>query len=215
MKEEDRIVKFIFENHNRLSCILRYNNTPKLLSESVAEHSYYVTFLAMIIGDYLSDKGVELDKLKLLKMSIVHDMEEIISGDIIKILKVGEFKIALDKLSQKSMHYLCDILGEQRAEEYYALWEEVKVRKSLEARIVDMADLLSCLIYSVKELHCGNRYFREILVYVSETIRSFIGVIPEVEKLIRAFVAYTKKYLADDQRIINGIDSAVRMDKED
>ena len=212
MSEENRIVKFIFEQHNRLSCIIRFNNTPTLTSESVAEHSYYVTFLAMMFGDYLHDKGVDIDKELLLKGSLIHDLEEIISGDIIKILKTGEFKKALDKLNHKSMQYLCDVLGGKRAEDYYQIWELVKEKQCIEAKIIDLADLLSCLIYSIKEIHCGNRYFKEILIYVAESIAEFRNTLPELKHIINAFIDYTRKYLADDKAVIGDIESAVRVD---
>jgi len=212
MNEEERIVKFIFEQHNRLSCIIRFNNTPTLTSESVAEHSYYVAFLAMMFGDYLDDKGCDINRELLLKMALVHDLEEIISGDIIKILKTGEFKKALDKLNCKSMQYLCDVLGGKRAEDYYHIWELAKEKQCVEAKIIDLADLLSCLIYSIKEIHCGNRYFKEILIYVAESIAEFRDTLPELKHITEAFIDYARKYLADDKVVIGDIESAVRVD---
>lgn len=215
MNEENSLVKFVFEQHNRMSCIMRFNNTPTLFPESVAEHSYYVTFLVMLIGDYLTDRGIYLDKGKLVRMAVLHDLEEIISGDIIKILKAGDFKDALDKLNQRSMQYLCSILGAPRASEYFQLWIEAKEKQSLEARIVDMADLLSCMVYCVKEIHCGNRYFKEILVYASGVFSEFNDVVPKSGELIMAFIDYVRKYLADDKDVIDAIDGAVRVDKND
>lgn len=214
MNEENKIVKFIFENHNRLSCIIRYNNTPKLSPESVAEHSYYVAFLVMLIGDYLVDKGVRLNKERLMKAAMLHDIEEIISGDVIKILKVGDFKIALDKLNRRSMQHLCEVLGGRRADDYLQIWEETKAKESIEAKIVDMADMMSVLIYCVKEVHCGNRYFKEILIFASATIDTFRDTVPKADKIIKAFIDYVRKYLADDREITDGIDKAVRIDQE-
>jgi len=210
--KEDRIVKFVFEQHTRLSCIIRYNNTPKLSPESVAEHSYYVTFLSMLIGDYLTNKGVVIDREKLLKMALFHDVEEIISGDIIRILKKGEFGKALDKLNRRSMEYLCGILGGAKAEEYFALWEETREKKTLEAKVMSLADILSCLIYCVKEMHCGNKYFREILEYASKVIDEYKKEIPEISSLVKAFKDYARGYLSEYSRIIKGIEGAVRVD---
>ena len=211
MKEENSLVEFVFQQCNRMSCIIRYNNTPKLTPESVAEHSYYVAFLAMLLGDYFSDRGMVINKEKLMKMALLHDVEEIISGDIIKILKAGDFKEALDKLNRRSMQYLCDVLSGRKAAEYYKVWEETKAKVSIEARIIDLVDMLSCMIYCLKEVHCGNRYFKEILIFASRWVRQCEDLILNSGEIINAFVSYVKSYLADDQKIIDGIDSAVRI----
>ena len=46
--------------------------------ESVAEHSFRVSVLTMVIADPLG-----LDKEKLMKMALVHDLGEVITGDIV------------------------------------------------------------------------------------------------------------------------------------
>jgi len=215
MNREKNMIKFIFEQHTRLSCILRFNNTPRIISESVAEHSYYVTFLAMLIGDYLVEKGVELDKEKILKMSVLHDTEEIISGDIIKVLKSGGFKKELDKMNIKSMEFLTGVLGD-RGKIYFDLWYEAKEKETLEARIVDLLDMIGCSMYSVKEIHLGNRYFKEILEYAVKKILTFSKRIPEARDLIRELADYALGYLLEDKKICDAINRAVRIyDYED
>ena len=48
--------------------------------ESVAEHSFRVSVLAMVLTDKL---GYDLDKNKLIKMALLHDLGEVITGDIV------------------------------------------------------------------------------------------------------------------------------------
>lgn len=214
MKKEKNLIRFIFEQHNRLSCIIRYNNTPTLSGESVAEHSYYVAFLTMLVGDYLMNKGVVgLDKEKMMKMALVHDLEEIISGDIIKVLKSGEFKEVLQKLNVKSMRYLTGTM-EEEGEAYYALWMEAKEKKTTEARIVDFVDMVTCAIYCVKEIHLGNKYFREILVYATNALQKMVGEISELTLFTNELRKYVTKFLVEDKGVVDGIESAVRIDLE-
>ena len=169
----DNLVKFVFGQHNRLSCIKRYNNTPKLSEESVAEHSYYVAFISMLIADYLSiEKDIIIDVEELLRMALLHDIEEIISGDIIKVLKSGGFKEELAKMNEKSMHFLVDGLGEQ-GKYYLNSWGLAKDKMSLEAKIVDLVDWLAIVIYCVKEIHLGNKYFIEILEYADDVVLKY------------------------------------------
>jgi len=208
-KERD-MIRFIFEQHTRLSCILRFNNTPRVVPETVADHSYYVTFLAMLIGDYLTGKGVELNMERILKMSVLHDMEEIISGDIIKVLKSGGFKKELDKLNIMSMKFLTGILGKGGGV-YFDLWSEAKDKKTLEARVIDLADMVACIVYSLKEIHLGNKYFKEILTYAVKTSLEFSNKIPKIRSFVKELASYTLDYSQEDKKIYNPIHEALRI----
>jgi 5'-deoxynucleotidase YfbR-like HD superfamily hydrolase len=211
---EKGLMKFIVEQHTRLSCIIRYNNTPKICGESVAEHSYYVTFLAMLVSDYLVDRfGLEIDRAKLLKMALLHDVEEVLSGDIIKILKSGGFKKELEKMNERSMQYLTGMLEPKQGEQYYELWHQTKTKDSLESQLLDFCDLFAVVIYSIRECHLGNKYFREILQYAAKNIGAFKEQIVQLSDFIDVAVAYAASYLADDPQLAAAINSAVRVEK--
>lgn len=45
--------------------------------ETVADHSFRTAFIAMILGDIL-----KLDTAKLMRMALIHDIAEIVTGDI-------------------------------------------------------------------------------------------------------------------------------------
>jgi len=210
MSKEKNLIKFIFEQHNRLSCIMRFNNTPRLASESVCEHSYYVAFLSMLVGDYLEQEGLKFDKTRLLRMALLHDVEEIISGDIIKVLKSGGFKKELDKMNVSSMEFLTGVLGEE-GETYFTLWQEAKRKETLEAKIIDLIDMVACVLYSVKEIHLGNKYFKEILEYVVKKVLKFSQKIPEAKNFIRELTDYALGYLLEDKKIYDAINRAVRI----
>lgn len=210
MNREKSMIKFIFEQHSRLSAIIRFNNTPCLTSESVAEHSYYVVFLAMLVGDYLVEKKINLNKEKLLKMCILHDVEEVVSGDIIKVLKSGGFRKELEKLNIKSMEFLTGVLGKE-GKIYFDLWYETKEKETLEARIVDFVDMMAVVVYSVKEIHLGNKYFKEILEYAVKKSLEFSDKIPKIRDFVKELANYALNYLKEDKKIYDDINKAVRI----
>ena len=212
----DNLTKFVFSQHNRLSCIKRFNNTPKLSEESVAEHSYYVTFISMVIADYLTvEKDIIIDVEDLLRMALLHDIEEIISGDIIKVLKSGGFKEELEKMNEKSMHFLVDGLGRQ-GKYYFNSWKSAKNKLSIEAKIVDLVDWLAILVYCVKEIHMGNKYFSEILEYVIKVMPKYTEDGLEcLNEPIKAFSKYARDYLKENKEICAAINKAVRVPSDE
>lgn len=203
------LVKFIFEHHTRLSCIVRFGNTPRIVSENVAEHSYYVTFLAMVLGDYLVEREVKIDRLRLLRMALLHDVEETYSGDIIAPMKQGTFREELEKENIKNVLMLTKNLA--GGKDYFHLWREVGNKKTLEARIIKLVDRLSCIIYCVREVHLGNRYFRAILECESKNLLKHSKNIPEIAEFITEIANYILSYLSGDKEIYDAINTAVRV----
>lgn len=210
MSKEKNMIRFIFEQHSRLSCIFRFNNVPRLAAQSVAEHSYRVPFLAMLVADYLSDREVEVDKLRLLEMGMIHDIEEVVSGDIIKIMKQGGFKKELDKLNEQNAFCITHLLG-TRGDKYYSLWNEAKEIKTLEAKIIAFCDMVDRIIYCVKESHLGNNYFRELLEFEAKKLYEWVDKLPELMAFIDELASYALAYLKGDKKILEGINRAVRI----
>ena len=211
MNKEKRIVKFLFEQHQRLGCLIRFSNIPRLAAQSVAEHSYCVTFSAMLVADYLNNNGyIKVDKLKLLEMGLIHDVEEVISGDILKTLKHGKFKVELDKLNEQNMTYLTRLLKEG-GDRYFSLWQEAKDKKTIEAKVLSFIDMIDRLMYCLKETHMGNHYFRELLEFEAVKLLDWRDEIPELYDLVIELSSYVSAYLAGDKKVLNEISRAVRI----
>jgi len=71
------IIRFI-QNAERLKSTLRSGHTSQGRPESTAEHSWRLCLLVSLFDRELGD----CDRLKLIKMCIVHDLGEAISGDV-------------------------------------------------------------------------------------------------------------------------------------
>jgi len=85
--------------------------------ESVAEHTFRVCFLVLILAEEL-----KIDEHKLLKMALVHDLEEAVTGDPVTqrgAKDIGQHDHKMEKLLFK------EIVSEvPNAKEMYNLWEE-------------------------------------------------------------------------------------------
>ncbi len=66
----------------RLRGVTRHNNATIDRKESVAEHSWHVALVCMVLGRQLqAEFGHELNMERMLKMAIIHDLVEVDAGD--------------------------------------------------------------------------------------------------------------------------------------
>ena len=103
-------------------------------SESVAEHSYVMSVMAMVLSDLKS-----LNSEKVIKMSILHDWAE---------SKIGDFmpdEIGYDKKSELENYAMVEILEslpQTIQSDYQNIWDEFLVRDTPESRLVHELDKL-------------------------------------------------------------------------
>jgi putative hydrolase of HD superfamily len=107
--------------------------------ESIAEHSFGVCVVAMLLVDDLRARGTTVDGEKVLRMAIVHDAAEAFTGDIPMPAKTDELSKALDEAEGK-------LLERTLPPAELALWREVEDGATLEARIVKAADKIQMLV---------------------------------------------------------------------
>ena len=105
--------------------------------ESVAEHIYGCLILTLALD---SEYKLELNMYKVLKMIILHELEEIIMGDLTirsKITKEEKFE-----LGKKYVHDIVKDLC--RANEIEELLEEFNLRKTKESQFCYYIDKIEC-----------------------------------------------------------------------
>ncbi|MBN1665833.1 MAG: HD domain-containing protein [Anaerolineales bacterium] len=108
---------------------------PPERCESVAEHSWGVAMLSMLLaGEH--DPG--LDLLKVLRMALIHDLGEVYAGDIVP----GEAVSPAEKHARELDSLQHFLAGLPNAEDYLQLWLEFEAGDSLEARFVRQIDKL-------------------------------------------------------------------------
>ncbi len=113
--------------------------------ETVAEHSYRVSILAMTLA-----KKFGLDELKLIKMALIHDLGETITGDIVT-EKGNEIINSKKEKFQKEKEAMQKIFSNvERGEEYLGLWLEYEEQKTPEARILKQLDKIEMIIQALE-----------------------------------------------------------------
>lgn len=148
--------------------------------ESVAEHSYQLCVMAMMLADQLG-----CDREKLTKMAIIHDLAEVITGDIVSEhgnmidLKVRQKKEVLEAQGIALLFTPLDIKNE-----YVSIFEEMLQRKSHESDIFWQLDKLEMAIQALlyeqsdkkdlseffinTDLQLTHPYLREIFSHVQK-----------------------------------------------
>ena len=102
--------------------------------ESVADHSYMMSVMAMVLSDMKN-----MDTEKIIKMSILHDWAESKIGDFMP----NEIKIQQkNELEEKAMVEILNVLPNNIKENYYAIWEDYTNNVSTESRFVHELDKL-------------------------------------------------------------------------
>lgn len=124
----------------QLKDVLRSAHTSSGRTESTAEHSWRLCLMAVVFGDYLTG----LDRLKMLKMCVIHDLGEAISGDIPAVNK-DSFPNKSEQ-ERSDLILLTNTLDESLKAEILALWDDYENALSPEAVAVKALDKLETML---------------------------------------------------------------------
>ena len=133
------IIQFI-QNAERLKSTLRSGHTSQGRPESTAEHSWRLCLLVTLFDRELGD----CDRLKLIKMCIVHDLGEAISGDVPAIHQSADDGRA--EREKTDLMTLCAPLPEDLRAEIMELWADYSEGKSTEAIFAKGFDKLETMM---------------------------------------------------------------------
>ena len=122
----------------KLKCNTRHSDTSSGRRESVAEHSWRLALMAML----LEEEFPEVDINKVIKMCLIHDLGECFTGDIPTFEKTKADEVTEEKLLDDWV----SSLPEPYASEMAALYQEMAERKTLEGKIYKAIDSLEALI---------------------------------------------------------------------
>jgi putative hydrolases of HD superfamily len=119
---------------------LRHSFTSGGRRESVAEHSWRVSLLALLMRPYLPKT---LDWERLSDMLIIHDLAEARTGDVPIFETEREDKTRAERAAIADFR---DLLPESVGVKIQQLWEEFEARETLESRIANALDKLEAQI---------------------------------------------------------------------
>jgi putative hydrolase of HD superfamily len=108
--------------------------------ESVAEHTWRLCLMAML----LADQYPEVDFARLVKICIVHDLGEAIGGDIPAVHQTpGAGKAEQER---RDLLQLLEPLPPRLRDEITALWDEYEEARTPEARLAKALDKLETIL---------------------------------------------------------------------
>src|SRR5438132_7865233 len=87
-------IKEFLSNERNLGKVIRFSADTRIKDETVAEHSYHVALYSMILADLEQQFGNKVNKERLMKAALIHDLEECLTGDIIYDFKHSNEKLA-------------------------------------------------------------------------------------------------------------------------
>jgi len=102
--------------------------------ESVAEHSYSTAVISMILSDL---EGLNTEKI--IKMALLHDLAESITGDIIPDNMAKNEKVRKENIAMKQ---ILKNLPDKIAEPYFEIWNDYQKKISEEAILLHDIDKL-------------------------------------------------------------------------
>ncbi|MFH1036449.1 MAG: YfbR-like 5'-deoxynucleotidase [Patescibacteria group bacterium] len=168
------VKKINFQNfvnrERRLDRVTRFSAHKRIKDQSVSEHSFHTAMYAMILAD-LEKKfyGKKLDVEKILRIALLHDLEECLTGDIIHTFKYTDknLKTLIEKFGREYLEGLLKNLDEEISKDYLGFWMGSHDKNKIEGRIVEAADKLEGLFYAIDEYSLGNKEFKEIIgIYI-------------------------------------------------
>jgi len=168
----EKLAKNIFP----LTTMIRYNNVPHIIDESVASHSFQVSIICISLYEEYKPKIKSLNLEKMLLMAMLHDIPEISTGDIPYLCKKNNenLKLTLDLIEIDEMKKIVP-------EKYFKIFAKYIKKDCPEAVLVKLADTISSKIYADEEVKAGNS--------------NLIRVIKESKSGIKQYKKVMKKWM--------------------
>jgi len=118
---------------SKLKQTYRFSEVKDMHHDSTADHSWRLAFMAFMIANELK---LDIDVLRTMKIAIVHDLAELVTGDIDVRLIIDRKKTVeeKDKGEIDAMKKITEDLPEEHKKEINDLWYEYLDSKTREAK---------------------------------------------------------------------------------
>ena len=139
------VLEFV-RNAERLKTVTRSAYTTTGEVESVAEHSWRVALMAMLLASEFPD----VDAARVLRMCVVHDLGEAIGGDVpapeqARRRESGESE-GKSAAERRDLLTLLEPLPAALRDDIVSLWDEYEAAQTREARLAKALDKLETIL---------------------------------------------------------------------
>lgn len=110
--------------------------------ENVAEHSWHIATMALLLHEYSNEKDIDL--LKVIKMLLIHDLVEIHAGDTF--LYDDESRLEKNDKEEEASRRIFGILPDDQACDLKSIWEEFEHEKTPESKFAKALDALQPVV---------------------------------------------------------------------
>ena len=121
--------------------------------ESVADHSYSTSMIAMLLADMETNSGRDVDVERVLRMALLHDLAEGLTFDISKayLQYLGRSGAAIKRRVEQAAwsHTIQSLRSRSLRIKYAELQSEFDAQETFESQIVHAADKLDILFQTI------------------------------------------------------------------
>lgn len=163
--------------------VVRFSHHRMVRKETVAEHTSTVLMYAYFIAKDLMSHDIVVDLVKVLTGALLHDIDEVVTGDIMYPFKHSDERIELliqetgNKLLWEVLHKICPT-------DTGTLWKEFNWRhEGLEGQIIKLADVASVLTWAWREVTFGNMHAFKLVDECMPAFRKLKADEPELKAI--------------------------------
>lgn len=141
MEKQIQSILQVLQLAERLKFELRHSFTSIGRQESVAEHTWRMALMAVLIEPLLKQK---VNASRLLKMIILHDLVEAEARDIsaLDVLRNPSLRLEKEKRERQAIENLRNALKDTNGQEIYELFYEFEAKETYEAMVANALDKL-------------------------------------------------------------------------
>ena len=160
--------------------------------ESVADHSWRIALLAMLLSKEEDFKDIDMDKV--IRMCLIHDLGEAFTGDIPTFLKSDS---DADKEDDIFLRWVEGFSSPQR-EEWLSLLEEMIELRTKEALVYKTLDKFEALIsHNESDIKTWLPLEYDLQLTYGQELR---GNVPYLDTLRDVIDEWTKKKIAEEKK---------------
>jgi putative hydrolase of HD superfamily len=200
MEKQITSILKVLEIAERLKFELRHSYTSSGRQESVAEHTWRMSLMGVLIEPLLTQK---IDTARLLKMIILHDLVEAEARDIsaLDVLRNPGIKLAKVEKEKQAIENLRLALKETNGQEIYDLFYEFEEKQTYESRVANALDKLEV---QLQHNHADFATWEEIEYDMSYMMDKHVLFDPTLIELKNQI-----EKQAEEKMQLNGVDTEI------
>jgi putative hydrolase of HD superfamily len=178
------------ERSKSLESAERYGSSLRDKKNTVAEHSWRLALMALVIG---TEAKVRIDMNRALTLAVVHDLAEAKTGDIDAYEQIlGGKKVITDKavMEDSAMHEMTDDLP--FGDWIYSIWREYEDQETIEAKFVKALDKIEGFLHIAEvgvEVYIPKEFHADYATKAVEAFDEATHHFPELEDFLNTVKA--------------------------